>query len=307
MTTARPVADQRILAGVDATIRTSFADQDGTATTPGGAVTVDLTRADGTSIATGRTATGTSALSATLTAAEAAQLDLITCVWKDAGATRATTRVEVVGGFYFSLAELRAFDDSLVDTNKYPDAKILTVRREVEEECERITRVAFVPRFRRAVIEGPSCTWGPPAPVGTFSVMLPDPRPRQIRSVAVTTPSGTTTMGSTIRSSALLASSGLVTFRNDGSLPLATAESVTVEYEHGYDRPPADVRHAVLTRTRIRLNAEVTGVNAYATSFTQQGGGTWTLAQPGRAGFETGIPEVDAIYGRYSARIPGIA
>lgn len=307
MTTARPVADQRVLASAPATIRTSFADQDGTATAPGGAVTVDLARADGTSIETGRAASGTTVLSASLTAAETATLDLLTCVWKDAGNARATTRVEVVGGFYFSLADLRAFDDALIDTTKYPDAKILTVRREVEEECERITRRAFVPRYRRAVIEGPACAWGPPSAAGTFSVMLPDRDLRQIRAVTVTTPSGSTTMGSTIRSSALLASSGLVTFRNDGSLPLASATSVTVEYEHGYDRPPADLRHAVLTRTRVRLNAEVTGVNAYATSFTQQGGGTWTLAQPGRAGFETGIPEVDAIYGRYSARIPGIA
>jgi hypothetical protein len=310
-----PVATQRVLQGVAATVSVTFADQEGTSTSAGGAVTVDIAKADGSVVATARTTTGTGPYVATLSAAETASLNVLTCTWKDGATARATTTVEVVGGYYFSAADAVAFDASLKSGTEYPDEKILAVRREVEDECERITGVAWVPRFRRVRLDGigyPNAdTAGfPLLPTGstrTLRLKMPDSVVRAVRSVRLANDASTYTALTNTELAAIECTvTGELIRRDFGSFPWGV-QNVTVEYEHGHDAPPPDLRHACLTRLRSRLNLENSGVSDRATQFVQQGGGIVTLAQPGRAGFETGLPEVDAVYQRYSMRLPGQA
>lgn len=282
------VPAQRILRGVTADLSVTFLDQDGEPAA-GGTVTVDVSKADGTVIATGAsTSAGDGTGEYTYSLAAQASLELITAVWKDDGNSRITTVHEVVGGYFFSVTDARAFDGAIT-TDLATDARILAVRREVEDECELITEKAWVPRFRRIRADG----------TGTPSLFVGDWALRSLRSARVYT-SGTDYEAFTATELAAVQCTEWGEFvRTDGgSWPTGT-QNIVLEYEHGYDRPPADLQHGSLTRLRSRLQMETSGIPDRATSFTVTGGGVFSIATPGRAGFETGIPEVDAVYRRY--------
>ena len=81
---------------------------------------------------------------------------------------------------------------------------------------------------------------------------------------------------------------------------------VILTYTYGMDRVPEDLRVAAIKRLRTRVVDPSTGIPDRATSLMSPEGGTFQLATPGRGGFETGIPDVDAVYKRYSFRPPGV-
>lgn len=291
--------NQRTLRAAPATIVCAIRDADGELTAPAGTVTVTITRDDGTIVATDRATTQAEdaegeivgLYTAGLTAAETADLDVLTCVWADDIDPRVTTQVEIVGGYYFSVADARAFDRSLASDGTYTDAGIRAARREVEDECERITRCAWVPRYGTGTAAVPC--------LGSKTAVLPVFAVRRLRSV--------TSVYGSIETE--LDVDG-ISVTEWGELRRASGfpgDRLEVAFEWGTDGPPSDLRHAALTRLRSRLNMENTAVPDRATSFSLQAGGVWTLAQPGRAGFDTGLPEVDAVYQRYSKKLPGIA
>jgi hypothetical protein len=275
---------QRILRGSAATLRSSKLNSEGEAVAPSGAVTVEVTRWDGSVVIAAGTATGVDGADRTiaLTPTQTAQLDRLTATWTDAGDNSSwTTTAEIVGGFYFSIAEARASDKTLEDATKYPDADILATRAEVEEEFEEICGRAFVPRF------------------GTFigtggAQVLPDPHLRKLRSVTV---DGTAYTAAEVEG-----------VRTDEAGIIATTARrgarVVVSYEHGLDSPPADLKRAALTRLRSRLNMSKSAVPDRATSFSTETG-TFRLSMP-RAD-RTGIPDVDAVLDRYALRTPTVA
>lgn len=265
---------QRVLRGTAATIRWTKLGQDGEAVAAG-AATVEVRRANGTElVAATATQVGDTAneRTFTLTTTHTALLDNLKVLWTD-GATQ-ETHVEIVGGFLFSLAEARSTDSSMEDPGKVLAEEMLTARYEVEQEFEEICEVAFVPRFRRATLRGP--------------LILPDKRIRTLRSV-------------TLDTTALTADELAKVTYDHGILSLkSTTRPVTVEYEHGYDSPPADVRRAAITRLRSRVFASKSGIPDRATSFSVTEGGTYRLSTPGEN--RTGIPEVDAVLERYQER-----
>ncbi len=289
---------QRILRATPATITCGILDADGTLTAPAATLTVTITRADGTILAADRATTQAQAdgipivgvYSAGLTATETASLDLLTCVWADGTDPRVTTHVEIGGGYYFSVADVRGFDKSLVSETTYPDELILAARREVEDECERITACAWVPRYGKKIVDSHG---GPRLCVGV-------PLLRSVRTVEPLIGTALDVDGIDIDE----ASRELV--KRSGLFPCGR---ITVTYEHGANNPPSDLRHAALTRLREILNREKSGLPANATSFTPTGGGVFSIAQPGRSGFKTGNPDVDAVYldPRYCRKLPGIA
>ncbi len=238
------VVDQQIARGAPADLEVFWTDQAGDDTAASGAVTVHVQRGDGTDVVpAGSSTTGSGPYTRALATADTAHLDLLTATWTASGdgATR-TTRVEIAGGFYFNVADVRAFDKSLQAAGKYPDEQIRAVRREVEEECEEYCGRAFVPRYRRVVVDG----------TGTLDLDLPDSAIRTIRSVTIA--------GGPIWSPSVIN----VLAANDAGrvrAPVPWPEGVgniTVEYEHGLDRPPARLRHATMTRLRWLLNTERT-------------------------------------------------
>lgn len=286
------VAEQRILRGTAGTLRWTHLDENGTPSDPGAAVSVTVTEADGTAVTSGSaTETGTAKTGEhtfALTAAQTASLHLLTVTWAVSGGGTFTTYAEVVGGFYFSLEDARKSDATLADVVKYPDALMLEVRREVEDEFEDITGVAFVPRYARLTLPG------------SGSAVL-QPGARQIRSLRsarqysdLSTASYTSLSASEI---AAVAVSSTALTRTDGVWWDRGAGNLVIEIEHGYDRPPPTLKRAALTRLRHRLNFTKSGIPDRAQSFVVAEGGTFSLGQASKR--KTGIPEVDAELARY--------
>ena len=118
------------------------------------AVTVEVTRADGTDVLPAGTATtkpdDTIGLyQVSLTPAHLAEVDILTATWSitldDVAQTRQTI-TEIIGANYFELTELRALP-GLSDNSRYPTAKLAEKRTEAQAEIERELGVALVERF----------------------------------------------------------------------------------------------------------------------------------------------------------------
>lgn len=293
------VPDQQILRGVTATLSWQNVGGDGEAAAPSGAVTVGVTRDDGTELVAAGTATagtGSDPRTYSLTAANNTLLDLLTVTWTDAGdASTHTTYVEVVGGYYFTIAEARASDSSLTDTVKYPDALIVATRREVEEEFEQICQISFVPRYAKASHSGN----------GRSSFLLQARDLTSVRSIRNYTDATTYTAWTADELATLVADQwGLVTSRTGLTFGYGLS-NLEFAYEHGFARPPAEVKRAAMQRLRYRMNEALTGIPDRATSFSVAEGGTYRLDTAGA--LKTGQPEVDAVLGRWSRRLPGVA
>jgi len=296
----RPVvADEQILVGSAATLTVRFYDQDGDLAEPAGTVTVTVSRGDGTVLVAAGSATtvgATGVRTVTLTAAQNSKLDNLVAVWTN-GTTAKRTLVEVVGGYYASVKQIRDNDDVLADTRKYPAAAIIAARQKVEAEFEEFCGCAFVPRYRRARLDGN----------GRDELLLPDPYLRSMRSVLDYDTDLNAEAFTATELAAIPDSVPGIAKRVDGDAFPEGFANLVVEYEHGMDRPPADLLDAFMMRVRDVVNRTNRGVPDRATTFTSDAGGTYSLLVAGRAGSITGIPDVDVALRRYSMRIPGVA
>jgi len=370
---------QRLLVGKPGVLTATLLDTNGNPVAPSGAVMVGVQSASGQVILPPGTATvagsGIGVVTVAVTAAQASKLDLWTATWTDAGnGSVQSSDHEVCGGFFFSVADARASDAVLADTGKFPDSAVLAARYAVEDECEFICDVAFVPRYRRVLLDG----------TAEPEIFLPDSKIRDIRSAIIITadttggafvylppvtsitstalaftvtfasnhslapggniilsgfnpyayngswvvasvpagnqvvvstndnPGPAGTIGSAVGStgSVLVFTAGQISAividddfqiqRNDGGVWDEGRRNVAIEYECGWDMPPAELADAALIRLRTVLQRPRGVVFDRATSFTTEGGQTYRLDMP--AAFKTGIPEVDAAYDRYSTR-----
>lgn len=258
-------------------------------------VTVAVTDTNGDAVSSGdATSAGTGTGRYTYTLPGQAALAALTVSWSGtlAGASvTETDTVEIVGGFFFRLFRARDSDVALANPAEYTTEQLLTARLETEVECEEICDRAFVPRYRRAVLSG----------TGTTDIVIPDTDLRSVRAVRVSPGAGEAFVAlSTDELAAVVLVGNRELRRTDGEEWTLGAGNVVIEYEHGLDAPPEDLRRAALVRARTRLNIHRSGVPDRATSFTLAEGGTFRLDMPGP--HKTGLPEVDAIYGRYSLR-----
>lgn len=278
---------------------------DETPTAATGAVTVTVTDPAGATVATG-TAAGDANNRYTFALPGQAQLQTLSATWSATIAGTAVVevdQVEICGGYLFSLARGRASDKALADTDLYPTSDLRQARLEVEQELEWICNQAFVPRHRRVTLDG----------TGTRDLALPDGSDeirggyvmrgvRTIRSAAIAPRVGQPFVTlSADQLAALTVRSGGVLRRTDGADWTAGDSNVVIEYEYGSDSPPEDLVRAALTRLRDRLNLNKTSIPDRAVSFTVPEQGTYRLSLPDA--FRTGIPNVDAAYGRYSRRV----
>ncbi|MGE5827704.1 MAG: hypothetical protein ACM30G_04980 [Micromonosporaceae bacterium] len=266
-----------------------------TPTDPTGTPTYAVVDANGTSVTSGN-ATVVGASSGQVTAALAAQsaLKALTITWVAIVGGVSRTEVdyaEVVGGFYFGLAEGRGSDAALANTTTYPTSAVELRRLETEVECDYICDRAFVPRYRRLVLDGS----------GTTELVLADADLRTIRRIAVADrlDETFTDLGSAALAAVAIGTDRTIR-RTDGNVFTEGRRNVIVEYEFGLDAPPPDLVWATKTRLRTRLTMPTSAIPDRAQSFVVAEGGTFRLTMPGA--FATGIPEVDAVYGRYSLR-----
>jgi hypothetical protein len=248
-----------------------------------GNVTATVLRLDGTSVASGTATHGAAGSGAYSWDVTRAVLDSLTLDFSGSvGGSTVTARdyVEVVGGFLFDLGDARS---DLGIPASVTSAKLAQKRIEVEQECERICRRAFVPRFAREVLSGN----------GTERLALKNTEIRTIRSVIV---NGTAVTGTDL-AAINYSDSGVLT-RPDGVLWPAGVKNVVVEVEHGWDYPPEDLRDAAMLRLRSMLPRARSGVPDRATSFVNDNGATYRLSLPTKD--TTGIPDVDGTYAKYA-------
>lgn len=265
-----------------------------------GTVTVTVTDANGEQVTTGDAGHGDTGVYTFALDGQAA-VALLDVAWSATVSGAAVVEhdtVEIVGGFFFTLRQGRNSDPVLADTDRYPGEQLVDKRLQVEAECEAICDRAFVPRYARVVLDG----------TGSPELVLAHPDPdrsvadvRRVRSVSMAQRADQTfTDFTTAELAAVRVGADGTLRRLDGQAFYEGYSNVIVEYEYGLDTPPADLVQAALTRLRIRLNVANSAVPDRAASFTSVEGGTYRLTMPDS--YQTGVPDVDAVYGRYSRR-----
>ena len=273
----------RVLINTPADLVVAFMLDEGRATAS--AVTVTVTSLDGTAIATDETATslGDGYWKWVLPAHD--KVDQLVLVWSAtiSGETyKATTRAEVVGGFYAPLADIRSADPSLASLTDWTPGKLDAARAEAEDEAERIMGRAFVRRYRRDAnlrVDDCGCVTTRMAHVAA------------LRKITATTFGDAVTIAAT--DCRIVGDSTVWTGLPCGSL-------VTLDYEHGLD---GDVPRGVIGAVKIRARQYVQGSNSRVPLYSERvvidpNGASVTRMLPGTT--RTGVAEVDAVYGRYA-------
>lgn len=283
-------ADQQILNGQAATLALTWSGSDGEPASAPSTPQVTVLRADGTTVTSGAASGAGSSWTFTVTAAHTADLDVWTVAWV-AGTATQTTAVEIVGGYYFTVAEARAQDTALADTVTYTAARILAGRAQVESEIEHAAAVAFVPRFSTIILEGN----------GTATLLGPA-RPRRVRWATITDGATVTALSAGDLAGITLSPSGALTFAA-GTWPAGA--KVTLGIEHGHDRPHPKIVAATITLLRVRLNTGASNFPDRAERYQLSEGGMMFLSMPGA--FKIGVPEVDAAIATYGVRVPAVA
>jgi hypothetical protein len=290
---------QRFLRATAATLSWQGLDYEGNEANPG-TVTVQVLRSDGTELLAAGTATSgtlTAPRTVTLTASQTANLDRLTAKWSSGGVLLAETHHEIVGGVYITAAQLRNAERSLSSVDTYPTSLLNEGRAEVERMFEDICGVAFVPRFEVERLDGH----------GYGQLALSWPQLRNVRWCRIWDDDVSYTTFTAAEIAAIKPNRMGLAFRTDGGWFDSGTQNVEIAFEHGYDRPPADLYKASIRAIRHQVNKLKSALDDRATSFTMMEGGTVTLATPGVGQWHTGIPEVDETLKRYSHRTPGMA
>lgn len=278
----------RVLRTAKATLsRTFFLDEEVTDAT--GEVTVTVTRLDGTLVQSGAAVGPDADHGYVFTFNGSDDLDELTLTWAatvggDAIVLDADA-IQVVGGFYFGLGEMRGIDAVFANTGRYPTQRLIEARTEVEDEFERITGQAFVPRFARETLSGD----------GGRLLKLGWPRLRRVRAVTVgdTAWTGDAVDGFGVDPLGIL--------RYEGGWT-AGQGNIVVEYEHGLDRPPSDITRAFKLRAKSFLLTTNSPLPDRAERIATTEVGLVTLAVASKD--RTGIPEVDAALERHPSPRP---
>lgn len=277
---------QRILAGAPTPVlRATIFDQDGEPlTTSPGTVTCTITRADGTPVVTGRATTVAADFTVTcqLTTAEAAVLDVLRADWLVSGSVRHTSWHRIVGAFPFSIAELGQMPGIQEDWDR---PELLVERDRITDLVERYVG-AVVPRYDLE-------EWHARAAVWKHTTLH---RPlRAVRSITVDGDSW-----------------GVSDLEIDHAAGIVSGDVLfydlcTMGYEHGLDRPPADLRDAMIAAAADGLKRRLGTVGPRVRSISDGMGVTQQFSYAGKD-HPTGIDEVDAIIMDYArGRRIGIA
>lgn len=264
---------ERIERNTPGTLRKQWYE-DGVPADPG-TVTVGIVRANGTVLVaagTGTSGSGTNVRTYNLGTAQTALLDVLTVTWTSTNRGVLTSYVEVVGGFLFPLAELLADSEVTATAGEVAAARLMA-----EQAFEDACGVAFVPRYARETFDG----------TGGYDLML---RP-VLRTVRAGSSDGTALTAAELAD---------LEYERTGRLRAAnrwgSGARLVLEYEHGYDFPPAEVSRAVKRLAKHYLTDWSADDRALRLDTEA---GSYVMAVPGRGGSVFGIPEVDAVAQRY--------
>lgn len=283
----------RILRATAATLSWQGLDQYGEPADPG-TVTIGVVNSAGTTVVASGTATtgsGSTERTYSLTASQTATCDVLTATWTVSGVAVAATEHDIVGGFLFSLADVRGVEKSTSDQTKDPASAARFAREVTEWQIEDYCGQAFVPRFtseRRA--NGASSR--------RFQLTYPNLR---VVRWAKHWQSGTAT-SLTAAECAEIPANSLGFAERPSSSWWANAD-VEIGYEHGMIRPPRDLERAAMRLFRLNLDMHRSQIPDRATAWTDPNGSNFTLGRVGTERRPTGIDEVDEVLRRYDATV----
>lgn len=271
------MADLTVVQGTARTITFTLTN-DGVPVDSEAAVTLTLTRADGTVLETDAATTHGAADSGEYSFQlvplfHTDVLDVLTAAWTftlDSVPQTTTDTVEVAGGVYFTLAQVRA-DEDFEDPLVYSTATIFDARSYAEQEIERKAYVSYVPRYSLETFVGRGG-----GTLSTGRLML-----RSVRTATID--------GVTIDPTALTVNGNTGVLTNLAGWTRGTV--IELGLEHGLDQPPRAIGNAALIVAKDYL-----AHGPVADRMVQQQtdlGPIW-IPQPGWKGNRFGLPEVDA-------------
>lgn len=256
-----------------------------------GVVTVTITKTDGTALATDAATTHGSTGQYSFALADQADLDYLTVVWTGVfgGLTQTQTDyVEIVGAYYFTLAELKAQPNMGAKTA----AQLSTARRWFETTFESFTGSSWIPRYKRIRADG----------TGSNVLVLPDTPIRSLRKVRVYSNTTTYTDYTADELADIDLNYGIATRRTLGVWARGTTNTV-VDYEYGHDYPPEDIKQAGLVAARVFLMGDNVGDRVYS---IQTDVGIAFQSTPGK-NRPFGIPFADEVANRHAGQNVAIA
>lgn len=289
----------RVLRNTAATVSVTFYNG-GTAVEADGVVTVVAKKADGSTLLSTNATNDPAVGVYTLVIPAQVNLNILTLTWT--GTFTGTSisiesTVEIVGGFYFSIAELRNYDSALQNTTRFPTDSLINARDQVEAEFEDICDRAFVPRFKREI--------GFEQDPDNYRIVLTKGELQKITSLKVNGVDKLTWVTNSLIMTETPTSNSLV-FIGDAtlffslSLPLYNFNPPVIEYEYGMTSVPIPIKQKALKRARMILMGQNSTIDERALTMTLPDIGTVNLATPGQRGSETGVPDIDVVLRRYT-------
>lgn len=274
---------ERILRNTPSTLSVIFYG-DASPVDADGAVTVTITKPDGSVLVNNAGTSHGPALSGKYSYNLAPQVDLRqlkvnwTGLFSGVSATL-TTFVEIVGGFYFTLYEARNSDPVIAGNSvKYTNDMLEEGRLFVETEFERICKRAFVPRGAYETFAGTNSPY----------LILENPEITRVTSLKVDGVDWTSKVFNYDLTRTLQIVDG-----NYFPSSIYGESNISIEYEYGQIAVPADIKRAALKRLRSVVIGSTGRIDERATMMTVPEFGAFSLATPGMRGSFTGLPEVD--------------
>jgi hypothetical protein len=264
-----------------ATLSWQPTDSEGELATATGTPTVAVTDAQGDAVTVADTpAVASGAVTLDLTAAELADVDRWTITWSLDAVERGQSTVDIVGGVYLTVADVRSLEPSLSDATEYPTATVQRCRREVESRFERsVLAVAFVPRLSVHRFTGSSYA----------TVSLPHYFVTEVRWARYWSAGAWVSLDV---SEAVVSDTGVVRL---GPECAPYGSHVEVGYVHGLTSPPEDVKRAAALAVRHQALQNRSGIDSRAMSYQPSEGGNVVLATAGVGPWEFGVPDIDGV------------
>lgn len=286
---------ERVLRNTPATISQTFYNGS-SAVEADGVVSVVIKRADGTTLLS-TSATNDPAVGVYKVVLPAqTTLNKLTLTWTgtfSGTVVSMESQVEIVGGFYFSIAELRGYDSTFQNLTRFPNDALIDARNEVEAEFEDICGRAFVPRYHkeRGVETDPA-----------GMIFLEKPEPITILSIKVNGTDRTSWATSDYLIRDTISPKTLL-LRYD-ALQIASYDPlyypVDMEYEYGMTQVPIPIKKKALKRAKQFLLGQNSTIDERALTMNLPDIGSVNLATPGVRGSETGVPDIDVVLKRYT-------
>lgn len=289
----------KVLRNTSSTISVTFYNGS-TAVEADGVVTVVAKKADGSTLfsipATNDPAVGVYSV----VIPPQANLNILTLLWTGNFSSVPITiesTVEIVGGFYFSIAELRATDKQITDNlTRFPTSALIEARDQVEAEFEDICHRAFVPRFNleSGVEMDPEedMLWlEKPEIINFTSFKVNDIDYMSWVNAGFFTRDKYSLRGVHVYYDALNLFAYDLSYYPRGLI---------VEYEYGMTSVPIPIKQKALKRAKMILMGQGSTIDERALTMTLPDIGTINLATPGMRGSQTGVPDIDVVLQRYT-------